>query len=587
MEQRLLFGGKYIIRETLGAGNSKVYLAENTNLGTLWAVKQMRRNSSEVRVEPEILKRLEHPCLPRIFDVIEEEDFVYIIMEYIRGTSLDKLLERTGRMEEERVIKWAVSICEVLSYLHEMKPSPIIHRDIKPSNIIISNTGELKIIDFGTAREYKDAGGLDTVYIGTRGYAAPEQYGGGQTSPASDIYSLGVTMHHLLTEINPNSPPYRLMPVRDYVPEISGLTEEIIIKCTKSDPADRYSSAGELKSALLSKEKIHQKESTASKPGLTAHSTNLDKRVITIWDNGEFACELAYTAARLSGRTVLLADLDLLSPSADIYLNVRKFQSSASGSGMFGNTGLNIVLEAAEKKIIEGDIIKKAAVRRRELGNLYVLTGCYNLEDYEYYSNDCLIMLIDCAIRSFDIVILAVNRSIYDSYTVLSLDRSDINIFAVRPGIRELRDCNNWIAHLKQKQKITSDKYKYVMFDWNPDNSWQKEFVQKVMGSELIGVIRESSRRARYRNLKAAYVQKMEGRVAEDYRALLSKIGIMRKRSAAEAFAYGIKGLFLSKKSAGLAVPFFEIRRSKGEGGAGGAGNSNLKQHNQIQRQNS
>ena len=125
------------------------------------------------------------------------------------------------------------------------------------------------------------------------------------------------------------------------------------------------------------------------------------------------------------------------------------------------------------------------------------------------------------------------------------------------------------------------------MFDWNPDNSWQKEFAQKVMGSELIGVIRESSRRTRYRSLKAAYVQKMEGKVAEDYRALLSKIGIMRKRSPAEALVYGIRGLFLSKKSAEAAVPFFKIRRSKGEGGVGDACNSNLKQHNQMQRQNS
>jgi hypothetical protein len=157
-----------------------------------------------------------------------------------------------------------------------------------------------------------------------------------------------------------------------------------------------------------------------------------------------------------------------------------------------------------------------------------------------------------------------------------------MNIYTVRSGIRELRDCNNWIAHLKQKQKISSDKYKYVMFDWNPKNSWQKEFAQKVMGSGLIGVIRESARRTRYRSLKAAYVQKMEGKVVEDYRNLLSRIGVLKKRNSLAAIVYGIRGLFVSKKSSKAVAPFFSIHRTNREGGVTSACNINVKQHNQV-----
>jgi serine/threonine protein kinase len=203
-----LLEGKYRILSTLGQGGmGRVYLAENIKLGTLWAIKHLQKkpsSSCNLYIEPNILKKLNHPALPRIFDIFEDAGNIYIVVDYIEGVSLDKKLEEVGSFPEEVVLEWAAQLCDVLMYLHGIKPNPIIYRDMKPANIILAEGGRLKLIDFGIAREYKSGTCSDTICIGTRGYAAPEQYGAGQTSVASDIYSLGVTLYHLLTGKSPN-----------------------------------------------------------------------------------------------------------------------------------------------------------------------------------------------------------------------------------------------------------------------------------------------------------------------------------------------------------------------------------------------
>lgn len=117
---------------------------------------------------------------------------------------------------------------------------------MKPSNIMLQPDGSLKLIDFGIAREYKQESNADTTYIGTKGYAAPEQFGKAQTDARTDIYSLGVTMYHLLTGKSPYEPPYQFVPVRQLVPELSHGIEYILNKCVQSEPADRYQTVDEL-----------------------------------------------------------------------------------------------------------------------------------------------------------------------------------------------------------------------------------------------------------------------------------------------------------------------------------------------------
>lgn len=128
-------------------------------------------------------------------------------MEFVPGDSLLAVARREGLpLPLPRVLDWARQICEVLDYLHN-RPTPIIFRDLKPANVMLTPEGRVKLVDFGIARVFKPGKERDTQAFGTLGYSAPEQYGQSQTDPRSDIYSLGVLLHQLLTGYDPTSTP--------------------------------------------------------------------------------------------------------------------------------------------------------------------------------------------------------------------------------------------------------------------------------------------------------------------------------------------------------------------------------------------
>ncbi len=251
--------GKYKVLNKVGQGGmSVVYLAMNERANKQWAIKEIRKDGvsnyevvkQNLIAETDILKRLKHSNLPSIIDVIDCEDTFLIVMDYIEGNPLSDSLKNEGAQPQEKVIEWAKQICDVLGYLHSRQP-PIIYRDMKPSNVMLKPDGNIMIIDFGTAREYKSASLADTTCLGTQGYAAPEQFGGqGQTDGRTDIYCLGATLYHLITGHNPCMPPYEMYPIRQWNPSLSSGLEEIIQKCTQKNPNDRYQSCAELMYAL-------------------------------------------------------------------------------------------------------------------------------------------------------------------------------------------------------------------------------------------------------------------------------------------------------------------------------------------------
>ncbi len=264
IEKEILIDGKYRILKKIGEGGmSAVYLAEDIRLERLRAVKKaVKSGRSEegyyelsIMAEANILKKLKSPYLPEIFDIVEEEGFLYIVMEYIEGVTLGEILKKDGAVSQETVIKWAIQLCSVLIYLHSQQP-PIIYRDLKPENIMLRNDGRIKLIDFGIAREYKYENNNDTMCLGTKGYAAPEQFGRkGQTDNRTDIYCLGVTLYHLLTGKNPCEAPFRIYPIRYWNSGLSAGLETIINKCTQQNPEDRYQDAEKLMTALNNYEK--------------------------------------------------------------------------------------------------------------------------------------------------------------------------------------------------------------------------------------------------------------------------------------------------------------------------------------------
>ena len=264
-----LIDGKYKILNVIGQGGmSVVYLAINERANKTWAVKEVRKDGiadfevvkQGLIVETEMLKSLEHPHLPSIIDVIDTRESFIIVMDYIQGESLEKRLQKSNNapQKKEDVMEWAKQLCDVLGYLHT-REKPIIYRDMKPANVMLKPDGNLMLIDFGTAREFKSRSVADTTCLGTRGYAAPEQYGGmGQTDPRTDIYCLGATLYHLITGHSPADPPYEIRPIGEWLPQYAGSgLEAIIIKCTQQDPAQRYQNCAELMYALE-----HEEENT-------------------------------------------------------------------------------------------------------------------------------------------------------------------------------------------------------------------------------------------------------------------------------------------------------------------------------------
>lgn len=251
-----LVDGKYKILSEIGHGGmSVVYMAINEKANKTWAVKEVRKDArmdfnivrQGLMAEIDTLKRLKHPYLPSIVDVIEDDETFIIVMDYVEGRSLDKILEEHGVQQESVVVEWAKQLCDVLGYLHSRTPA-IIYRDMKPANVMLKPDGTVTLIDFGTAKNYEINYG-ETTGIGTIGYAAPEQYIGsglGRTDARTDIYCLGMTLYHLLTGQDPCRNLISDTSIRAVNPALSRGLDSIIRKCTAHQPEDRYQSCEEL-----------------------------------------------------------------------------------------------------------------------------------------------------------------------------------------------------------------------------------------------------------------------------------------------------------------------------------------------------
>jgi serine/threonine protein kinase len=253
-----LLDGRYRVRKVLGAGGmGRVYLANDTRLANRpVAAKEMilgegiaeKKAIEDFTREATVLARLSHQGIPTLIDHFAEGGRHYLVMEFVAGGDLDKIVQEAGgKLPEERVLRWARQILSVLEFLHSQTP-PIIYRDLKPGNIMIDKDGRAMLIDFGIAR-FLPKGGKATM-IGSPGYAPPEQYVG-RVEARSDLYSLAASMHHLLTGRDPTvEPPFSFPPVRDLAPEVSRATAAAVDKALSHDLEHRFSSARAMLQAL-------------------------------------------------------------------------------------------------------------------------------------------------------------------------------------------------------------------------------------------------------------------------------------------------------------------------------------------------
>lgn len=280
---------KFTIVQVLGEGGmGTVYKVEQTDRpGRFWAVKELlinpntsedERKSAIERFNKEIdlLYGLKHPRIPSLGVSFQERGNYYFVMEFVPGKSLEKVLEETkAQLSEEQVVRWTMQVCEALSYIHTRVP-PIILRDLKPGNIMVTPDDNVQLIDFGIARRFDPNKRTNTENLGTISYASPEHLGSitapgqrrsaqnpgrlVQTDARSDIYSLGATMYHLLTNHEPE-------PIQTPAPgsilakntrlrtmQIAGRTicpvEQVIVKAMQQEPAQRFQTAAAMRMAL-------------------------------------------------------------------------------------------------------------------------------------------------------------------------------------------------------------------------------------------------------------------------------------------------------------------------------------------------
>src|SRR5437667_3876814 len=282
---------KFKIVQVIGEGGmGTVYKVELLDRpGNYCAVKELlisptttpeERKTAIERFNKEIdlLFGLKHPRIPSLILSFQERGNYYFVMEFVPGQSLDQLLEQhKGPLDEEKVIKWMMQVCEALSYIHSRNP-PIILRDLKPGNVMVTPEGDVQLIDFGIARRFDPNKRTNTENLGTISYASPEHLGSitapgqhrsaqnpgrlVQTDARSDIYSLGATMYHLLTNYEPD-PIQTPAPgsIRAKNPRLRTVqtatgvvcpVERVIMKAMQQEPAKRFQSAEAMRMALQS-----------------------------------------------------------------------------------------------------------------------------------------------------------------------------------------------------------------------------------------------------------------------------------------------------------------------------------------------
>lgn len=371
-----ILNSRYPIEGILGEGGmGAVYRASDLSSKRHWAIKEMTNNFDNAqeetealegfRAEADILCELDHPNLPRITHCFSEKGRHYIVMDLVQGDTVEKMIKSKGHLGLEEVTKITEQLIQVLDYLHSHVP-PIIFRDLKPANIMMTAQGQIKLIDFGIARFFTKGKAADTRALGTPGYAAPEQYGKGQSDARTDIYAMAATLHHCLTGVDPSNKPFSFQPPSQLQGMLPQKLDEVLLKALQLDPNKRWSNVKEFGDAFAtacSSSVVNSVPSTSSAP-VVDHTPTVDRSSYAVSspfssqissnrymnynhiDFGELSADQIYkTSVTLCGKVegVLTTDRDWIScePSkvngsdvnVDVYVDACQLKDKGSYDG--------------------------------------------------------------------------------------------------------------------------------------------------------------------------------------------------------------------------------------------------------------
>jgi eukaryotic-like serine/threonine-protein kinase len=277
---------RYRIMAQIGKGGMGiVYKAEDTLFDDhLVAVKELSQSGLNVQEmveatnafkrEAHLLAGLNHPNLPKIHDYFADAGRWYLVMDYIEGETLETYLTKanSGYLPVQEALDIGIQLCTVLDYLHTHQP-PIIFRDLKPGNVIRTPDGRLYLIDFGIARHFNPGQAKDTMALGSLGYAAPEQYGKAQTTPRSDIFSLGAVLYQLLSGADPALAFVTYAPIDLHGQPIPAVLETLLMQMLEKDASKRPASMAAVKQELQRIAARVPAKQGISRPGPTPQKT--------------------------------------------------------------------------------------------------------------------------------------------------------------------------------------------------------------------------------------------------------------------------------------------------------------------------
>lgn len=468
---------RYTILESIKINSdTKTFLCKDSVLGLKRILKEIPKKNKNTYGDFSTLKNLTQEGLPLVFDAYEDDLNAYIILEYVNGVNLYDYLEKKKTLTSNEIIDIAIKISNTLFYLHTQKPSSIIHGDIKPENIIFNNN-RVCVIDFSCVSSES----------GTSVYIAPERIIGTKKNIKSDIYGFGAVLYFICTG--------NIMKMYNNTEKESIKNEflEIIEKCTKKNPKDRYENFGiilrELKRISYDEENVVIKNST---------------KLITICGNGMFALEWASVLSKSLKQKILLIDSNIFNPTLDIYLKNKKNNS---------------FLQDIEQKI-ENLIVKDSTNKKLD----YIFCRA-NLETYETFSFNSIKRIIEVKENDYDIILINTCDFIYDAICLKSIFFSDQVIFSIMNGLSDIRKYNMIIDFLYKRQNLVKEKFNIVLFDLFR-NELRETIVKNSTEGKYLNRVSYSKKRNSMYSTGASYNIHMEKKIIKQYVKLSKKLNL-------------------------------------------------------------